>query len=236
LGLNKKTNEITLNLFINAICVKSMNILLNNQVSTYLVNDMSIDIESIYDHLKSKELIPYTPLLLKTVEEFVEYIIKYSNDSALDSIYTNAMKEIENKAVDTFLCTMLQSCRSFLIGGLRDLYIYQHNEDWCPKLIIKNVITPNDIEFLPDIVSIYRGCNINELNNQNYGQAWTTSIEIAKEFAYKHYFSQSWFVLEDRVILESCILKLDILFSCQSNYERDIVVNTKKLLNICIFT
>lgn len=73
--------------------------------------------------------------------------------------------------------------------------------------------------------------NLQVISNK-YGQSWSTSIQIAKEFAYQYYAHQPWHKKEKRCVLQVTIRKEAVLFSKQSHYEKEVAVNTKKLFNV----
>lgn len=119
----------------------------------------------------------------------------------------------------------------FMVGGLQQLYEHQQNEVWYPKIILTQELTPNDIDSLPEILKVYRGCNFSEFKSKNFKQAWTTNMDIASDFAFRHYARYEWFNLSERCICSAEILRTDILYSKQSG-EFEVVVQPDKLINI----
>lgn len=63
---------------------------------------------------------------------------------------------------------------------------------------------------------------------QKYDQSWSTSKDVAEQFAYFHYQNQQWFNLQDRVVLQSKVPKTAIFYSKQE-CEFEIVVNVNLL-------
>lgn len=120
----------------------------------------------------------------------------------------------------------------FLSGGLYDLYVYKSNESWYPKIVLKSELKLNDISGLSSSIIIYRGCNVSEFNIKKYGQSWSTSIEVAREFAYQHYASEAWYEKEKRCVLKAVVKKEAVFFSNQSNYEKEIAVDISKLTSV----
>lgn len=86
-------------------------------------------------------------------------------------------------------------------------------------------MTPNDIEDLEDEVVIYRGCSVSEHESGEYGQAWSTSEEVANSFAFKNYQNAPWFDARDRVVIKAVIPKFAVLYSHQIK-EYEVVVKT----------
>ena len=116
------------------------------------------------------------------------------------------------------------------------LWLRQANEAWYPKIIIKEVLEPNDIDDLYNPLTIYRGCDKVEIDNNLYGQAWTTSDSVSEEFAWNHYKDNDWFNSNNRVVLVAKINREDIYYSKQTSHEREIVVNSSKLFNVGFYT
>ncbi|WP_236249484.1 hypothetical protein, partial [Pseudomonas cichorii] len=97
-----------------------------------------------------------------------------------------------------------------------------------PQIVLTEVLEPNDIDSLPRVLTLYRGCDGSELENRSFGQAWSTSLESAQKFAYAHYLGQDWFDENNRVVLETRYRKDHVLFSDQS-IEYEVVVDVNKL-------
>jgi len=80
-------------------------------------------------------------------------------------------------------------------------------------------------------MTLYRGCDIVEFEEKAFGQAWTTSLEIARKFAYSHYSNQEWFHKKNRVVLGTKFSKKNVLFSDQSR-EYEVVIDVAKLMDV----
>ncbi len=170
------------------------------------------------------------------IESFISNLVcSARSKNAKEQIACNfdlvAASGLDNKTYEIF-DSLRHAFTSYISGGLYDLYIYQSNEAWYPKIVLTHELKPNDIRELPDSIEIYRGCDISELNINNYGQSWSTSIEIAKEFAFQHYSSQSWYKKDKRCVLKATIKKEDVLFSRQNHHEKEIAVNIEGLFNV----
>lgn len=116
----------------------------------------------------------------------------------------------------------------YAYNGLHQLYTRQENECWHPKIVLTEILEPNDIDSLPQVLTLYRGCDISELENLSFGQAWSTSLESAKKFAYTNYLGQDWFDENSRIVLETRYPRDHVLFSNQS-IEYEVVVDVDKL-------
>lgn len=122
---------------------------------------------------------------------------------------------------------------SFLRGGVLDMYLHREAEVWYPKVIIKQFYgKQSDIDDLDEAIAIYRGTSLSESESGNYGQSWSLSIIVAKEFAYKHYSSQNDFDLARRVVISTQISKSDILYYDKTNSEKEVIVRVEALHNI----
>lgn len=170
------------------------------------------------------------------IESFISNLIcSTRSDNAKKQIaelfQSATSSNIEVKTYEIF-DSLRHAFASYVSGGLYDLYIYQSNESWYPKILLRHELKPNDILYLPNSIEIYRGCDISEHNSNKYGQSWSTSIQVATEFAYQNYASQPWHDKEKRCILKATIKKEDVLFSRQHHYEKEIAVITEKLVRV----
>ena len=201
----------------------------------FLSKNMSIDtnwLENEIDSLSHNFAIPKSD-----IELFISNLIcatqgKDAEKQILEYFeLTTSSLNGEEKTYEIF-DSLRHAFTSYVSGGLFDLYVYQSNESWYPKIVLKSELEPNDISALPDLIDIYRGCNISEFNKNKFGQSWSTSFKIAKEFAYQHYTSQEWYEKEKRCVLKATIKREDVFFSRQSNHEKEVAVNTGRLINI----
>lgn len=117
-------------------------------------------------------------------------------------------------------------------GGLHQLFTRQECEGWYPKVVLDEVLNPNDIDTLPDKIRLYRGTSINEFRTKGYRQSWSTCDKVAHDFAFTHYAIEPWFDKNERVVLKAVISKDHVYFSDQSHCEREVVVNVRKLCNV----
>jgi hypothetical protein len=213
-------------------------------------NDMKIDVCSIESKLFVPSLVIQNKEFINAIEYFIEEIIKYESSGEVrnssqseDNAAVKAIKSYANmlseKINDQDALQVLDSLRhaftSYAFNGLHQLYTRQENECWYPKIILNEVLTPNDIDSLPEIIQLYRGCSVNEYESGDYGQAWTTSIDRAKDFAYNHYQGQDWFNIKDRIVLDTKYSRDNVLFSDQS-IEFEVVVDVSKLGKVNKYT
>jgi len=204
-----------------------------NEISkNFLSQNMFIDVNWVEQEFNSHLLVTSK----KELELFVsELVCATSCDNPEKKILelfnakTPLCQETNNYEI---FDSLRHAFNAFVVGGLHELYIYQSNESWYPRIRLQSELKPNDISILPSTIEIYRGCDVSELSKKQYGQSWSTSIDVAKEFAFIHYASQPWFKKEKRCILNAKIDKNDVLFSRQSHHEREVAVQVNRLKNI----
>lgn len=212
----------------------------------FMANNMKIVVESIERKLNESFFAEFKEIAINAISKYIEAIknfeasgVKRDLDSGQDneaeecirSHYCDLVDEIDNDDVIQVLDTLRHSFSCYAYNGLHQLYTRQENECWHPKIKLTEVLTPNDIESLDQVLTLYRGCDISELENNSFGQAWSTSLEAAKEFAYIHYRNQAWFNENNRVVLETTYSKDHVLFSDQS-IEYEVVVDVEKLVDV----
>lgn len=149
-------------------------------------------------------------------------------EDLINVLFCEITDEIVNSEAFQVFDALRHSFVCYAYNGLHQLYTRQENECWHPKIVLTEVLEPNDIDSLPRVLTLYRGCDISELENRAFGQAWSTSLESAQKFAYVHYLGQDWFDENNRVVLETRYRKDYVLFSDQS-IEYEVVVDVNQL-------
>jgi hypothetical protein len=208
---------------------------------------MKITLESITSKLNEPDLEKYKVQLIEMVEYFTQELIKFepnrtkpllnmgADNAAEKAINNYAVKWMDNFSNEDKVYQVIDSLRhafsSFAYNGLHQLYTRQENEVWYPKILLNEILEPNDINTLEDLVTIYRGCGTWEYEKGMYGQAWSTSKERANDFAFKHYASQPWFDNNKRIVLKTVYPKDKVLFSDQT-IEHEVVIQTKYLTKV----
>ena len=214
--------------------------------SEFIANYMKIDVTSIESKLNEPFMAEFKSLAVESVAKYIEVIkmfeasgierdlLSFTDNEAEEFIrahYCNLTDNIENDSVLQIFDSLRHSFSCYAYNGLHQLYVRQENETWHPKIRLTDELEPNDIHTLEPIIKIYRGCDIEEFDMGVYGQAWSTSLEVAQDFAYKHYRNQGWFVLKNRVVVKTSYSKNNLLFSCQS-IEFEVVVDTDKIEHV----
>lgn len=198
----------------------------------FLSESMSFDIEWLEAQLMSQEIVNHKPLL----EEFISVLIcilgKDNPKKEIFAYFESTAATNKKDKLYEIIDSLRHAFTSYASGGLHDLYIYQSNESWYPKLVLKSELKPNDILNLPISFDIYRGCDISELKHSVFGQSWSTSFKVATEFAYQHYKSQPWYDEKNRCVLKATINRHDTFFSRQDHHEKEVAVNAEKLVNV----
>ena len=219
----------------------------NGPDRAFMVDNMKIVVESIESKLREPFFSDFIDIAIVSISKYIDAIKKFEASGAIRDLYRcqdNAAekfinnhfceitKDIESNDVKQVLDALRYSFSCYAYNGLHQLYTRQENECWHPKIKLTEVLEPNDIESLSQDLTLYRGCDISEFESKTFGQAWTTSLASAKEFAYVHYRSQDWFDEKNRVVLKAIYSKNYVLFSDQSR-EYEVVVDVDRLINVC---
>lgn len=207
----------------------------------FMSNNMKINVKSIESKLNESFFMAYTETAKDTIEQFIKKIIKleesgekrdlYHDNEAMKFIsshYSDLVESIKDDKVIQVFDALRVAFTQYSCGGLYELYAHQENGEWYPEIILTEILTPNDIDSLSETLTLYRGCDISEFESKNFRQAWTTSLNVAEQFAYTHYLGYDGFDINKRVVLETTYYREHVLFSKQSG-EYEVVINTRML-------
>lgn len=210
----------------------------------FMSKDMQFVVESIESKLNEPSLAQFREVAVGAISEFIRAIKEFEASGAprdLMSVLGNPAERAIDGHFDEVTAGLDNTCDAYVVldalrysfsgyayNGLHHLYTQQQNESWHPKMRLTVVIEPNDIAMLPETPTLYRGCDRRELETRSFGQAWTTSLESAREFAYHHYRHQDWFDPKTRVVLETSYPRAHVLYAEQSG-ECEVVVDVDKL-------
>lgn len=213
----------------------------------FMANSMKIVVESIEAKLSEHSLSAYRHIAIDSISHYIDAIVALEESGAapdpLSGLHNQAEESIGahfrkiTEGMDSsdpayqVLDALRYSFSCYAYNGLHQLYTRQENESWHPKLRLTEILKPNDIDSLDEELSIFRGCDIVELETSCYGQAWTTSPRVAHDFAFKHYRHQFWFDQSRRVVLQAECSKHDLLFSNQSG-EFEVAVDVTRLRQV----
>ncbi len=203
-----------------------------------LESRMSIDVEHILEKVSTPEIRPYSDLVVESIEIYCDFVL---NNNCASEVNHHFVSTAENVQEGSEIYLVLDSIRMafwrYISGGMHELYTYQENEAWHPKINLYQVITPNDIDSLGETIEIFRGCDRSELDTGNVGQSWTTNLTVARDFAFQHYDGAEWLVEGNRVVLKAVCSRNDILFSDQTEYgEYEIVARQGSLSDVQVVT
>lgn len=224
--------------------------MLSNFAKSFISNEMAIELSSIERRLVEPGVVEHRNEIEAAISKFIDAIVTQQSSGRQRDPYSFSESEAEQfinnhfrqaskciaseKAIWT-LDSLRHAFVSFAFNGLHQLYTRQENEVWYPKVVLKDVLTPNDIDTLDDVFTIFRGCDVSEFATRRFGQSWSTSEKIALEFAFKHYESQDWFQKESRVVLRATYRKSDVLFSNQTDFgEFEVAVETDCLDDVVL--
>jgi len=204
------------------------------ELARFLSVDMCIDVNALEVALSEQKIKKHSQALFKAVGDFRKALGEEDAESEILKIYQDCKIPLKLGEARIILDSLRHAFTVFACGGLLDLYKLQENQEWYPKIVICREILPNDKDTLDAMVTIYRGCSTLEFLNGHYGQAWTTSLEVANLFAYSHYSQESSFNAKDRLVMKAVIPKHAIYYSLQ-HVEHEVVVNVSELLSIELY-
>lgn len=117
----------------------------------------------------------------------------------------------------------------FYTGGVYKLFKFKQAEWGAPEILITKNDVPEDSEvyLLDNLQTIYRGLDKKEHESKNYFQSWTTSKEIANNFANDTYNYKS-----SGIVVQGQIPKNHIIYYKDSDYEKEVIVEKGKVINI----
>lgn len=212
----------------------------------FMVSNMKIIVESIESKLDEYFFEDFKEVAIFAISKYIDAIKNFEAsgvardllsgqdneaEELIKSHHNYIVDEVEDEEVIQVFDALRHSFSCYAYNGLHQLYTRQENECWHPKIKITEILTPNDIENLDQVLTLYRGCDVSEFESGNFGQAWSTSLESAKEFAYLHYKDQDWFDIDRRVVLETTYSRDHVLFSDQS-IEFEVVVDAERLVEV----
>ncbi len=218
----------------------------------FIAKNMMIDLSSIEEKLNEPNIIEHKTDIEIAVSKFLSAIIaqkesgvprdQFSFEDSEAEIFINdcaneLSEKINNNEARWTLDSLRHAFASFASNGLHQLYTRQENESWYPKIVLTDILEPNDIDTLNEKFIIFRGCDRAELKSGKFGQSWSTNEQVARRFAFEHYESQDWYNQDNRVVLRATYCKRDVLFSNQTDYgEYEIAIKTACLKNVTQYT
>lgn len=206
--------------------------MLSKDVLSVLRDNMSIDIEHLFSKISSASMSPYASACFSSLTRFSSSLNNRKSTEKINSIASEMSKSISSPEFEEFIDSMRHAFISFSSGGIHDLFLYQENQAWYPKIRLNKPIFPNDINALSSVVLLYRGCNRSEYSSRTYGQSWSTSEGVAYDFAFIHYSSQAGFNRASRCILMAKVYRDYVYYSDQRKHEREVAVDTEKLRDV----
>ncbi len=216
----------------------------------FISNNMKIVVSSIELKLNDPSIADFKPVIKGAVEKFIEIVRTYEASGKKQDLYSCQDNEAEESVIshwaeisedidDQLALQVLDALRHsfscYAYNGLHQLYTRQENECWHPRVVLTEVLIPNDIGTLDSEVLLYRGCDISEYHTGDFKQSWTTSLDVAKLFAFQHYQGQEWFDPKKRIVIQTKYCRDDVLFSDQS-IEFEVVVDIEKLQYVRKYT
>jgi hypothetical protein len=208
---------------------------LRPEVIAFLNDSMRVDVKELLATINDPQISEFNAYLFEAIHKYFDALSSQNYEDDIQNVYFEYELLHQHEKAHSILDALRHAFDGFAFGGLHQLYTRQENEGWYPKIKLIEELKPNDISSLEEMVTIYRGCDENEFQSNNYGQSWTTSIKIAELFAYQHYSFQEWFNLESRVVVTAVIPRSAVLFSDQS-IEFEVIINTEKLIDVILYS
>ncbi|MGJ3443082.1 hypothetical protein AAZU54_24180 [Pseudomonas sp. Je.1.5.c] len=217
--------------------------MLSDEECRFLSERMKISVSHVEEKLSEVFLSGYRA----GIEEFVSFCVKAIRTCQLDVLADSQLVSGSHEVVERInkcaiflqgricdqgardiLDAFRHAFRLYALGGLHDLWVYQENEMWYPKIILDCELKPNCINLLPGEIVIYRGASISEWEVSRYGQSWSTEEAVARRFAYQSYEHMPWFKREERVVFRTTVNKSLVFYACQAP-EYEVVVDSTKI-------
>jgi hypothetical protein len=201
---------------------------LSQEAHQFMINEMCIDTPDLTEKINSLGCDSHSGDIYRMIESFFTSLNKENAEEEIQRIFLNYEHLFEDEHAYAIIDPIRHAFAGFAYGGLHQLFTRQENEAWYPRVLLTKELKPNDIANLAETVEIYRGCGMNEHIIQKYGQSWSTSKNVAEQFAYVHYQNQPWFNIQNRAVLQSTISKSAIFYSKQE-CEFEVVINVNLL-------
>jgi hypothetical protein len=204
-----------------------------NELHDFLATEMCIDTKELIDKISGLECEAHIIDIYKIISDFFAALKKEAAEEEIQKIFLSYEHLFNHGAAYAIIDPLRHVFDGFAYGGLHQIYTRQENEAWYPKIRLSRELKPNDIATLDEVVIIYRGCSTSEYTSKEYGQSWSTSKDVAKQFSHAHYQNQPWFKPENRIVLQSTIFRSAIFYSKQ-DCEFEIVVNVNLLGKVMV--
>lgn len=216
----------------------------------FMTNNMMIVVSSIEKKLNESLDETHKKLAINIISQYISAIrnnetpkkrgiVSQFDDTPemIRLLFCEATKGIpDDNAFYVVLDSLQYTFCHYASGGVSEAYIYKENKSWSPIIIVREVLKPNDIDRLKEMFILYRGCDIKEYENKNYGQSWTLNLNVARRFADEEYSELPWFDKSKRVILKTSFPRHGVFYyeytPSDSEGEHEVVVDTHKLRNV----
>ncbi len=216
---------------------------------TFLKDQMNIDVDDLTNKILND--VPNSISLFQSLIDFISTItLPYTYTSEMGSFNNIKNEDFINKELSRFYekykitdtvaeYNLFDSVRhAFLLyssGGIYDLFKHRETEEWYPKVIIrKNIGSREDIDVLNDKITVYRGTSKDEYESCQFSQSWTTDKGIANDFAFYRYVGLPKYANTLRALVEAKINKKDIYLFSQNDYEKEVILDERKLIKSSI--
>jgi len=230
---------------------------LDNEIIVFLENILCLDLNHLKDEMRRNTLLDANTTFNLCTFMYSDYdknknqyltlqknkVSSYSfhhHKKRINKEITDIYKKYRSSDNEYFFDNLREVYLNYVHGGIIQCYQNTTIDKWYPKIIIKNILEPNDILTLKEEITIYRGTSLEEYKSKKYGQSWSIEKSVANSFAFKEYCGQSNYIDEDRVVLSAKIKREDIFYFTNNNTngkveEKEVIVNSDKLYSLeCI--
>lgn len=192
----------------------------------YLIQ-MGIDPNSYYDDLSS--LFNNDVNLIDSL--ILNFGVKVSGSRVETTAFNSFIEEhgfssdseINNRAYDIF-----NYIRMFKDGGRFKLFKGRQAEWKGPVVTLRSEDVPeSDVEILTEGMQIYRGMSEAEFTSGQYGQSWTTNIDVAKRFAKETYRD-----MQQGIVVRTFLNKNDAIYYNEADPELEVIMASQSVVSV----
>ena len=104
----------------------------------FLSENMSFDIEWLEAQLMSQEFAEYRPSLESFISDLIGTLTQSNPQKEILALFESKIAKRKENRLYEIMDSLRHAFTSYASGGLLDLYVYQSNESWYPKIVLKS--------------------------------------------------------------------------------------------------
>ncbi|MGL3046013.1 hypothetical protein ACSJMR_13265 [Acinetobacter pecorum] len=118
------------------------------------------------------------------------------------------LNNIDDELLNNTLFEVFNNIRNFHQGGKFEIFKYREADWGLPSNILnrEDIMVNGDLSELSDSFEIYRGMSLEEFQNSDYGQSWTTDYDTARKFAEETYSDKPKGVVAKAMLTKKLVL------------------------------